>query len=72
MTSIKQVRDARSGKRVLIVEVNDLLSIEPGQCLELKLESGEWFTIMHSDDANHVMSLCGLTTKKLDEFQRPG
>jgi len=47
-------------RRTIVVEVDDLLRLQPGYCLELTLETGERFTVMHTDDATHVLSLGGL------------
>lgn len=49
--------------RHIVLDVDVLTALEPGHCLEIRLVTGEQFTIMHSDDTTHVLSLGGLTTR---------
>ncbi len=58
-------------RRHIVLDVDELTSLRPGHCLELRLKTGERYKIMNAEDATFVLERAGMTTTKRD-CREPG
>lgn len=49
--------------------LRELAGLKPGQAMRLRHESGAEFTVMHSEDFDHIAGLAGLKLRPVIEFE---